>query len=405
VNLFVSSVIRYMLAAAALAAAYYSALFARASFLFERDTADSVAAAVQLVPYNATYVARLSAWQPERKIALFRRAVKLNPFEVDAWIQLGVAAEMEQRDIASAERYYLEAARIDHMFLPKWTLTNFYFRRQREDEFFHWAKAALEISPYQPDPVFGQMWLMTQDARRVAMAVPDRPGVLLRYAGFLANARQYTAIPPILHRLVAAAGRANPGSYGRDDQVGPIVDRLLAAGEIDSALEIWRSLEQGNWVNFPAPSFAAPLSNGDFHSPFFRHGFDWMPASLDGVDIVQIPEGKNVRVAFSGNQPEHCVLLQQYIPLEANRGYRLRWKADGQGIEMPSGLAWHVHPVSDERRIDLAGGDLLAGSQGTWQFSVPAGANLSLLTLEYSRPAGSVRIAGVLTLQGVSLSR
>ena len=89
-------------------------------------------------------------WQPERKITLLKRAVELNPFNVEAWIQLGLTFEMERHDAASAERYFLRAAQVDRMFLPKWTLTNFYFRQQNEREFFRWAKATLEITPYSP---------------------------------------------------------------------------------------------------------------------------------------------------------------------------------------------------------------------------------------------------------------
>ncbi len=93
---------RYLIAATALTGAYYCARFARAAFLFQRDTADSVAAAVRLVPYNSEYVAHFAAWQPEHRLALFHRAVELNPFDYATWIQLGLAAEIQQRDLASS---------------------------------------------------------------------------------------------------------------------------------------------------------------------------------------------------------------------------------------------------------------------------------------------------------------
>ena len=145
---------RYLFIAAALVGAYYSALFARASFLFQQNTATSVQKAVELVPYNASYVASLAEWQRSQKIALLHRAVELNPFDAESWIQLGLAAEMEEHNVASAERYYLQAWRVDRMFLPRWTLTNFYFRQQSPHEFFRWAEATLQITPYPADPVF-----------------------------------------------------------------------------------------------------------------------------------------------------------------------------------------------------------------------------------------------------------
>ena len=39
-----------------------------------------------------------------------------------------------------------EAARVDRTFDPRWTLANYYFRRQNWDEFWKWMRAAAEMS-------------------------------------------------------------------------------------------------------------------------------------------------------------------------------------------------------------------------------------------------------------------
>jgi len=394
---------RWLLIGAAILGAYYSILFARASLLFQEDTASSVPAAVHLVPYNADYLARLAVWQPDRKTALLHRTVELNPFAADSWIQLGLTAEMQQHDIASAERDYLKAAQVDHMFLPKWTLTNFYFRRQDEERFFQWAKATLAITPYPPYPVFEQMWLFTQDAGKIAAFIPERPRILVQYAVFLADAHQFRAIPPVVKRLVTSAGSSDPVGAGRDGLIAPVEDRLLAAGYLQPALQIWTSMKEGNWIGLSIPTAASPLTNGDFRAPFFRHGFGWVPIETSGVGIEQMPDQDAVGVTLSGSQPEHCVLLQQYVPLDPNRSYRLEWQTSAQGIASPSGLAWHLHPVQSNLHSDLAGGDLLASSSGTWDFQAPPGAEVFLLTLEYSRPLGNILASGSFHLRSVSL--
>lgn len=396
-------ILRRILVAAALVAAIYSSVLAYASLLFRRDTAASVSEAVRLVPFDSPYLARLAAWQPEQKVALLHRAVTLNPFEVQAWIQLGLTAEFEQHDPSSAERYFRRAAEVDHMFLPKWTLTNFYFRHQNRTEFLRWAKATLEITPYPPDPVFMQMWLLTQDPVQIARAIPNRAGVLLSYASFLANAHQYQAIAPVVKRLVKAAGTGNPIDYGRDDQIGPAVDRLLTDGELGPALDIWQSMSEAKWVKLPVPTSAHPLNNGNFAALFFGHGFDWAPIPSDGVEILQAPAENNLRVTLSGMQNEHCVLLQQYVPLASNRLYRLRWAAVAENIESPSGLAWHIHPVPNSDENKLAAPDLLQPSATDWKFLSP-GSGLCLLTLEYTRPLGTTRASGSVILRSVWLT-
>lgn len=398
-----TSILRYFFVAAAIVAAYYSALFARASFLFQQDTATSAPAAAELVPYNASYIARLASWEPERKIALLHRAVQLNPFDVNSWIQLGITAEMEQHNLPAAEHYYWRAWHADHMFLPRWTLTNFYFRQQRSAEFFRWAKATLQITPYPADPVFAQMWLMSQNPDQIATYVPERAGILLQYASFLANTHQYRAVAPIVQRLVLAAGTRNPADYGRDDQIGPTEDRLLAAGDLQSALDIWKSMHAARWIDLPRPTPAHPLNNGNFRIPFFRHGFDWAPMLSTGVAVDQFPSGNSVRITFAGIQPEHCALLQQYVPLASNRPYRLRWQVEQQEIELPSGLAWHLYPIPDGKQTQLVAVDLLSASQRSWDFTSLSDANLYLLRLEYTRPLGSIRSTGNVTLRDVSL--
>ncbi len=146
------SFFRYLLVALALAAAIYSFVLARAKWLFQQDTAISVPAAVELVPFDSAYLARLAAWRPAQKIALLRRAVELNPFDSESWIQLGFVSEFQQHDRAGAERFYLKAAEVNKTFLPRWTLTNFYFRNDQPKEFFRWATATLAITPYSPEP-------------------------------------------------------------------------------------------------------------------------------------------------------------------------------------------------------------------------------------------------------------
>ncbi len=398
-------VARYAIVASAIAAACYSVLFARASFLFQQDTAVSVPAAVRLVPYNSAYVARLAVWQPEQKVALLHRAVNLNPFATESWIQLGLAAEMQQHDITGAERYYLKAAEVDHMFLPRWTLANFYFRQQDEQRFFQWARATLAITPFPAYPVFEQMWLFTQDAAKIASSIPERPSILIQYAMFLSGSQQFAAMAPVVNRLVIAAGSSNPEGAGRDGVIGPIEDRLLAAGYLDAALQVWTSMKDGRWISLPTPTPARPLTNGDFATVFFSHGFDWTSTNPAGVRREQIPDQKQVRFTLSGNEPERCSLLQQYVPLDPNHRYRLRWKAAAQGIDTLSGLTWHLHPVPSSSDGDLNSGDLLASAAGIWDFKPPAGAKIFLLALEYSRPLGNTLANGTVDLGSVSLDQ
>jgi len=224
----------------------------------------------------------------------------------------------------------------------------------------------------------------------------------LQYAVYLSNNRRFAEIPPVVERLIRAVGSADPRAWGRDDLLAGIEDRLLSAGDAASALAVWTSMQHGNWLHEGVPTAAGPLTNGDFAIPFYKHGFDWTPLQVSGVEIEQFPESKSLRLTLSGEQPESCILLREYIPVEPGREYRMRWRAIPDRIETPSGLAWHVRPVGSAGAAGAVSGDILAAQRSVWRFKAPA-EKLCLLTLEYARPPGTVRASGSVTLQSVSL--
>ena len=394
--------LRYLLIAGAIAGAYYSTILARASYLFSQDTATSVPAAVHLVPYYSQYVARWAAWDTARQVPLLKQAIALNPFDYQSLIQLGLNAEMTEGDPKTAESYFLQAAAVNKMFLPKWTLTNYYFRRQNLSEFFRWANETLKISPYSGDPVFTQMWLMSQDSARLSAAIPDRPRALIQYIWFLSNSKQYGAIPPMVQRLVRVVGNDDPRAWGRDDLIAASLDRVLAAGELRTGLQIWTTLCDGRWIAQSVPDADHPLTNGDFRLPFYRHGFDWASAETEGVRIQQLTDGAFLDIVLSGDQPEHCELLRQYVAVEPGFLYKLQWKADAQGIAAGSGLAWHLRATKADAAIESGG---LLNAPQTWEFVAPPNVSGFLFTLEFNRALGHVKPSGHLTLRSVSVNR
>jgi len=397
--------LRYLLIAGAIAGACYSTILARAAHLFTEDTASSVAGAVQLVPYKSEYVARLAAWDTDNRVALLKKAVELNPFDYESLIQLGLTSEMKTGDVKAAESYFLRAAAVNHMYEPKWTLANYYFRRDDATDFFHWANETLKISPYDGAPVFTQMWLLSQDAQRLSAVVPDRPRSLIQYTWFLSNSRQYSAITPIVQRLVRLVGNDDPRAWGRDDLIASSLDRVLASGDLHDALQIWTTLRDARWIAQNVPDANHPLTNGDFRLHFYNHGFDWAPLETEGVHVDQFVDEPSIDIALSGEQPEHCQLLRQYVAVEPGFLYKLQWKAEASGIPAGMGIAWHLHPVSGNAPGgDIVSADLLNAPQ-VWEFVATPSVNGFVLTLEYNRESGRVRPTGRITLRSVTMDR
>jgi tetratricopeptide (TPR) repeat protein len=396
--------LRVVVIAGAAAAAIYSLILARAAYLFQQDTPVSVAAAVRLQPRNAAYLDRLASWQPDDRRTLLRRSVAEDPFNFNAWIRLGLLAEMQAGDNSAAEQYYLKAAAVNHMFLPRWTLANFYFRQQKPGEFFHWTRQTLEITPYASDPVFAQMWQATQNQDLLNAAIPDRPRVLLQYAWFLSTNKHFASIPYTVERLVQAVGKDDPGKWGRDDLLAAAEDHMLAAGEGQPAINVWSTMKQAGWLEQSVPNDQRPLTNGDFRLRFYRHAFDWVTNESPGTRVEQYVESNDVRINLHGDEPEKCTLLQEYVAAAPSARYNVTWRAQADDLSAPSGLAWHLHAIGGGTVPEVVSPDLLS-PHPAWEFTTPAGAKTFLLSLEYARPMGVTRAHGAIVLKAVTMER
>ena len=400
---------RFVLAACCLGGIFYSATLSVAAFLFRYDTAASVAAAARLFPDNSIFLARLAAWNPAEKIKHLQRALALNPYDSDSWIQLGLHAEFRQQNPTLAESYYRRAAEVNHMYLPAWTLANFYFRSRRDAPFLEWSRTALNVTPYTAHPIFQQLWSFTNDAARIQASIPSRPRVLWEYADFLFQSRRLNAIPPVVQRAVTAKPQeihspleATLLKAWRTQTL--VQDDLLGYGLIDPALQIWNYLRQIGWIHLPTPSYSSPLTNGDFSQPVFGHGFDWIVPPINGISFRQLAEAKEIRFTFSGKQPESCPVLTQRLLLAPGQQYRLSWNAESSDVPPDQGLHWQLYSmkkgVIGALSTSLISGDLLASrpEAQAWDFVAPSDAPVALLVLEYSRSLGATRIQGDLVL-------
>jgi hypothetical protein len=404
---------RSLIATACIFGCAFSLLCARASFLSSKNTTEGTAAAARLLPFNALYIRQLAYRQPFREVELLKEALTLNRFDAGSWIQLGLKAELQQKNTSLAEHYFLTAARVSHMYLPAWTLANFYFRQRNDAQLFAWARQTLEVTPYDSNPVFVSLWLADPDPERIVAVIPPREQVVLQYASFLTQTNHLDLAQAALNRAISLSPSRLPLSESSrntllDTHSDFILDRLLQTGRASQAVQLWGRLAAASWIPpFSTPSVKHPLTNGYFQVPFWGHGFDWQVPSVSGVTVDQFPDLRNVRFTFSSTQPEACSLIQQLVPLQKGRRYRLTWVDDLDQIGRDSGIAWQIYTVPNgvPAPTGLTSPDLtsVAGSPAAWDFQTPGSSDLFLLSLQYARPLGKVRIEGSLSLRSVAL--
>src|ERR1700723_2861990 len=168
-------VFRMIVAVALAAASLLSVRRAWADWEFRRGTPENVARAIGIAPSNAEYLlfrALQTDYDGADAAPILERAATLDPMSSTPRLRLGLDAEI-RGDYASAEKWLLAAARIDRQFEPRWTLANFYFRRESFPDFWIWLRAALQVSYGDRRPAFDLAWRATSQAAEIDRAIPD----------------------------------------------------------------------------------------------------------------------------------------------------------------------------------------------------------------------------------------
>jgi len=195
---------------------------------------------------------------------------------------------------------------------------------------------------------------------RLGQVLPARREVRFDYVVFLIARGDLAVAAPLLSELASSASPEERSTFLN------WIDLFLQRGMVPEAVQTWRAL-------------------GETDEPF-----PWKQAKLPGVTIHALE--RDWQILLSGDQPEHCVLLEALRPVSAGAMYRLETDVD-QKLSPPGGLLWHVETLEPQPRV-------LEGS-----FRIPAGIEAVRIRLEYQRPSGSVRGEGEVRVRSVVLQK
>jgi hypothetical protein len=348
---------------------------------------------VQIAP-SATFYSRLADLRESSgadPLPDLKRAAALDPASAERLLRLGLRAELAG-DLALAERSLLRAATLSRLYQPRYLLAQYYFRRQNADSFWKWSREALETSYGDVSLLLDLCWRTRPEASWLEEhAFPRRPEIARQYLVFLVRHRESVAAGTLARQIVLTATDADLPAlleYG---------DSRLSEGDGTSAADMWNAVcRRGLLPCRPLDRAAgAAVTNGDFAHRPTEVGFDWRTQNAPGV-IYNYSAGE-LRLTFSGHEPEKCHLVLEYLPLERGRRYRLRFQT--RAIDAPSadGLGWsifdHTGAETVPQRLDA----------GILEFNAPA--ELVRLVLQYERPPGEPRLEGTVAVTGVRLEK
>jgi len=392
-----------MVAASFTVGALWSVRLGRADYWFRKQTLPATEKAVSITPDQAAYYYRLALLSsddnPARSIEALERAVALNPADSQSWIELGLQHETAG-DIARAGQCMLRAAKEDAQYLPRWTLANYYFRRNDPPRFWYWARQAAAMAYGDPLPLFRLCGQMEEDGNLIDRLAIRNPSVRAGYLAYLVGQNRIDLVGPPSQRVLAD-NRASDTPL-----LLAVCDRLLDRDRVDQALDIWNRLAATHRIPFAARALTTgPMpTNRAFTVAPTSQGFDWRLLEVDGVSPASEESPGGLRLTFSGRQSEHCEVLAQYVPVLENRKYRLSVLYRTSGIAAGTGLAWHITDAKGIRNLG-DGPDLSAENDTPNQsyFATPPGCRLVRLSLEYRRSLGTTRIAGFIVLRSIQM--
>ena len=388
----VGSVLRILVAVACCAGIWQSVVLARADNSFKQDTDQSVRAAIRLVPDESNYYMRLSELDPADARELLTESLRLNRYNAQADIELGLQYEAEG-DFGQAEKQLLEAYDVDHTYMPRWTLANYYFRRNNKPEFWTCARNAAAMPNEDIGALFVLCWRASPDAEQISKAIlNERPEMIRQYIGFLLGKGQAVAAADVAPHLFRT------GDSGSDrPMLFSIVNSLVSSNDATAASTLWGRLIEQNWV----PADSTVPYNSSFQRDPLGVSFDWwLPESQD---IHSWPGPSGLETEFRGNQQDDSTIAEQAVVLKPGN-YAMSYGYRTTDIPETSGIRWQILEPNTQTVLEespyLSSDDLLYSGFG---FSVPATAPLVNVRLVYSRALGTSRISGMLDVSSTRI--
>jgi len=401
----VRSVVLAIALAGLAAASAWSILIGCADYSARLLTVAGTEKALALTPWQAAYYVQLAALisddDPKRASEALRRAVALNPSDSVSWIELGLRVEGDGHG-AAAEPYFLRAAEVDKEYLPKWTLANYYFRRDEESKFWFWAKAAAQMLYGDPQPLFRLSGKVVEDGNLIDRLEIRRPDIQAAYLTYLLSQSRVDLIGPATGRLL---------DQGRESDVPLLLtacDRLIEAKLVNEALAVWNRLAKARMIPYARldPDAEKLLSDDNFLPDPTVKGFAWQVPAADGISASREENPSGLRLMFSGGQPENCEPLFRVLPVREKTAYEFTALYRTAGIQPDAGLGRRV--------TDIEGGNIMGvpeslasedGAQTKIRFVTPSGCHVVRIALAYRRALGTTRIEGSIVLRGAGLQR
>jgi tetratricopeptide (TPR) repeat protein len=391
-RLFVALVVRALVVCACVLGISESWKIARSNALLFQDTAESIRASIRLEPDCWWCYVRLARLDDSSAEKLLQTSLRLNRYNSDAAIDLGLRYESDG-DFHRAEELLLQAFEVDRTYAPRWSLANFYFRRDNLPAFWTWIRRATETPARDIGALFELCWRVSPDPKTIeANIAEDDPAVVRQYIYFLIDKNQpAAAVNPALTLVRIGSNESD------QTLLFSVLDKLIAANEAGNANTLWNRLIRQHWIVADA-SFP---NNPQFSRDPLPVGFDWTFSAQSGLHSW--PGLIGLETEFTGEEPENCAIAEQAIVLPPGE-YRLESSYHTHNILPDTGIQWQIVEVKSDKII-ASSVSLSSDTPAhvSLPFVVQPDEQLLRLRLAYNRSVGTPRVSGKMVVTSVRI--
>ncbi len=412
------------LAAVVIAAIVFVVLFVKvgrtylAGVIAEKPVLKNFQTAMRLDPSDSQYALSLgrtyqySVQNADSDLAIkdLTRAVELNSYNAQAWLDLGAALEFQGENDQAEEcmrRADTLAPRIPDF---QWAIGNFFLIHNNMQEAFRHFRMVLAGNAAYEEAIYNTAWKASGDGRVIlASLIPDSPGPEIDYLTYLLASHRLSETGAVWDRIASSHEKfpaANTAFY---------LDVLIGSHQTDQAWNVWTTLREKGLI--PSTYLPTPqnlVENGNFENTLLGFGFGWRVAGVSGIyvgldDSMYHSAAKSLLIQFPGNQNVEYHNVYQFVPVVPGHHYHLAVFMKTDSITTDSGPRIEVKDAYNPALLDKYS-DQLTGTSPTWTpltVDFEAGPKTDLVVIDIARVASQEfanQIAGKVWVDDVTLT-
>jgi Tfp pilus assembly protein PilF len=354
------SLSRGLVVAAALLVGLWLSFFgvrsAIARYDSEIESAQRLETAVRLEPENPAYWYALGRYQQynleqpsaARAENSYRKAIELNPYATEAWLDLGTAYELDGK-AAEARAAYLQAQKSYPTSADvSWRYGNFLLRQGEQTQAYSELRRAIEADPQRGAAAFSRAYRADPNVDvLLRQLLPPIQRVYVDVIWEALSEKQLAVAKTVWARLLTI----HPNLQMRE--INRFVTELLSAGEYSEARRVW---DQGTSTMKLPPLYqpkGTVVWDPSFESGVNNAAFSWVFPSIQqgvtlGLDQSEKLSGRqSLRVSFDGQHDSTLEAPCTQAIVQPGTTYRFSGWIKTNALKSDQGIGFRLRPIGE----------------------------------------------------------